>query len=231
MRLRFRNVGLLVALLGGGMAVVSLVVWCTEPPRGPDRMPWVIATFLLLTLLGVYLLLLYSRYRLFFSDSTIRQIGVFCDRQVGLDAIDELRWRRYPQGGSVRITGRSDLLKIELGNFKQVDRLAIIEFLRESIVEPKQIGWQEFDERFSETPEKQKQSIRIHFLLVVAFGAHAVAFGILWVIGAGGQYLVFSGINAMMVGYLLRSYHRKQAERGNLVGEQSDAPTSPFGGE
>jgi len=120
------------------------------------------------------------------------------------------------------MTGRANLLKIELGNFERADRQDLIEFLRRSIAESQQIGRQQFGEHFSGTPEKERQATLVYFLLLVIFGAHAVAFGIMWASGAGLQYLVFSGINAMMVAYMLWSRYRKRTEHRNIVGEQTD---------
>ncbi len=222
MRPYYRNVGLSVILVAGGMTIVSLIAWCTQPPNDPVRMPFVITIFFLFTLLGVYLLLLHTRYRLLVADSMLRQIGVFRDNQVDLDAVDELKWRRFPQGGSVLMTGRTTFLKIELGNFERADRQSLVEFLRRSIPESQQTGWQQFDEYFSGTPEKEKQATRVYFLLLAVFGAHTIAFGIMWAIGAGLQYLVFSGINAMMVAYMLWSRRRKETKHGKIVSEPTD---------
>ena len=217
----YRNVGFAVIFFAGGMTIVSLIAWFTQPPNNPVKMPFVIAGFFLFTLLGVYLLLLHAKYRLSIGDSTIRQTGVFRDNQVNLSAVDELKWRRFPRGGSVVLTGRENSLKIELGNFEQADRFNIIEYLRRSIAEPQQIGRQQFDEQLSDIPEKEKQANRIHVLLDLVFGAHAVAFGVMWAIGAGVQYLVFSGTNAMILAYILWSHRRKQTKHGAIVGEQN----------
>lgn len=226
MRPYFRNVGLLVILFAGGMTIVSAIAWWTQPPNDPVKMPFVIAIFALFTLLGVYLLSLRARYRLFVGKSVIRQTGVFRDDEVDLHTVDELKWRCFPQGGSVVMSGRTDPFKIELGNFEHADRQRVIAFLQDSIPECQQTGRQQFDTRFSDTPEKKGQANRIYFLLVLVFALHAAVFGVMWISGAGIQYLAFSGINAIMVVYMVMRRYRKQTQLGHVVGEPSDAPKS-----
>ena len=226
MRPYFRNVGLSVILFAGGMTVVSVIAWWTQPPNDPVKMPFVIAIFALFTLLGVYLLLLHGRYRLLVGESVIRQTGAFRDNEVDLNTVDELKWRCFPQGGSVVMSGRGNSFKIELGNFEHADRQLIIELLQHSISERQQTGRQQFDTKFTDTPKKKRQANRVYFLMGLVFGAHAVAFGAMWIVGLGIQYLVFSGINATVVAFMVMKRYRKKNQLGHVVGEQSDAPKS-----
>lgn len=219
MRPSLGGIGFSVTLLAGGMAICTFVAWCNQPANNPANMPAVIAGCLAFTTLGLYLLLRYYRYRLFVGDSSIRQTCILRDQQADLSAIDEVKWRRFPQGGSVWMTGLFGVLKVELGNFKTEDRQQLISILRASIPESRQFGWQRFDEQFANTPEKRQQSIRVRLLLAVIFGVNVVVFGIIWAIGGGVQYLVLSGINGMMTAYLLRSYRLKRAERNVNWGE------------
>jgi hypothetical protein len=210
----FRNVGVAGILFSVAMTILSLIAWWNQPPNDPVKMPLVVAVFVLFTILGAYLLLMYVRYRLLFSNRTIRRVGVFCDDQIQLDTVDEIRWPRSAQGGSVVITARTNTLKIELTNFERDDRQNIVEFLRTTVPASRQIGRQrffaKFDQEFVDTPEKRKKTKRIYFLITTLFGFHAVAFGSMWAAGAGFQFLVFSVINALMVAYLVRLRRQKQ---------------------
>lgn len=106
--------------------------------------------------------------------------------------IHELKWRCIPQRGSVRLIGNYGELKIELGNLEKQDRLQLIDFLRRTIAESKQVGWQEFKDKFANTPDRQKKSNRATWLFALIFGAHSVAFGTIWAIGGGIQFLIYS---------------------------------------
>ena len=121
------------------------------------------------------------------------------------------------------MAGVAGVLTIDLGNFKQEDRQQLTSFLRGSIPEAKQIGWQQLQEQFANTPETRQRSIRARLLLMVLFGVHVVAFGIIWAMGGGAQYLIFACINAMLATYLLRSCRHKQTESRNIVGKAVDA--------
>jgi len=171
--------------------------------------------------LGLWLLLLHHKYRLFVNNLSLRQKGVLLDRRIDVNLVDELKWRRFPAGGSVRLSGMFGVLKIELGNFNSVDRGNIITFLRLAISETRQRGWQEFNDQFSATPEKKGKATRARYLLMIFFAAHFVVFGIMGAIGVGMQYLVFSGMNATMAIYMLWSHRRKRTTDGDGDGEPS----------
>lgn len=176
------------------------------------------------TLLGIWLLLLYYKYRLFLDNSSLRQIGVLRDNQIDLNLVDELKWRWHPKGGSVRISSILGVLKIDLGNFQPADRDQLIDFLRQTVAESKQLSWQEFTERFGDSPEKRQRSRRARMLLVFVFGAHAIAFGIIWAVGGDLFYLAMSAVNALMAAYLLRSYLRDRIELVPLASERAIGP-------
>ena len=174
------------------------------------------------SLLGIWLLLLYYRYRLFVNESTLRQMGVVRDRQAELELIHELKWRRFPKGGSVRLSGLFGVLKIELGNFQSVEREQLMSFLREAVAETNQIGWEQFQEQFRDSPQKKQRSRRARFLIAFVFAAHAIAFGVLWAVGCGMLYLAMSVVNALMAVYLFRSHSGKHHEPATIAGEQTD---------
>ena len=59
----------------------------------------------------------------------------------------------------------------------------LIMFLRQTISETKQIGWQQFNEQFADTPKNGNVSRRARILFILVFIAHAIGFGIVWVVG------------------------------------------------
>lgn len=155
LRTSLRNLGIVGTAFMVGMTVFSVAAWLGQPANEPVNMPIVISVFLLFVALYVYFLLLYHRYRLFVGDSWIRQTSILRDKQMELEMIQELKWQCVPQGGSVRLSGIADELTIGLGNLEKQDRLQLIDFLRSSIAENKQIGWQKFEDRFVDTPARK----------------------------------------------------------------------------
>jgi hypothetical protein len=219
MRRYFRNVGGLCGIFSLLMGTLStLMAWFNVDgsfPR-PMEMALVFGTFWsAFFLLGAYLLLLYHKYRLFVQDHEIRQIGVFTERVVNSRLIQEIQWRRFPQGGSVRITNSTDVLKIELGNFEAPDRETLIAHLRQAVDDAKQVGWEAFSEQFADTPQKRQRARRARLLLAIFFIGHAVAFFIVFLLGIGGEYLGFSIVNVILGGYLIRRHlqERRSAMR------------------
>ena len=225
MRPYFRNVGLVCTAFFAVVGLVSTLVAYLNVD-GSFAHPKLAALIFGLFwsaffCLGVWLLLLYYKYRLFVNNLSLRQKGVLFDRRVDVNLVDELKWRRFPAGGSVRLSGMFGVLKIELGNFNIVDRGSIVTFLRHAISETRQTGWLEFCEQFSGTPEKKKKADRARNLLMIFFAAHSVVFGIMGAIGAGVQYFVFSAMNATMVIYMLWSRRRERTTDGDGDGEPS----------
>jgi phage shock protein PspC (stress-responsive transcriptional regulator) len=68
--------------------------------------------WLAFTCLAIWMLLAYYRSRLFVGANSLRQIGVLRDRQVRFSQVEQLKWRRFPQGGSVRMGGDLQYLAI-----------------------------------------------------------------------------------------------------------------------
>jgi hypothetical protein len=231
MRPYFRNVGLICTVFFAVVGLVSTLVAYFNIDGSFARPKLAALIFGLFwsafTFLGIWLLLLYYRYRLFVNDSSLRQIGVLRDSQMDMSLVDELRWRRFPKGGSVRMSGVFGVLKIELGNFSIVNREELVAFLRQAISENRQIGWQQFNEQLADTPDKRKRSRRARILLALVFGGHAIAFGIVWAVGRDLQYLVMSGVNAVVAAYLIRVHLRDQTVSATHAGEQSGEPEPP----
>lgn len=164
-------------------------------------------------LLGVWLLSFYHRYRLFVDDSTLRQVGVLREQRAAFDRVNELKWRCFPRGGSVRLSGSFGVLKIELGNFGSADRERLTALLRQAIDDANQQGWNEFRRQFDDTPEKRKRARRACFWLAIFLIANAIAFAVAWMMGFGAKHLPMSIVNAVVGGYLLRMYIHNEEKK------------------
>jgi hypothetical protein len=215
LRASLRNLGLFGSAFTFGMTVLSVIAWNQQPANDAVKTPFVISIFVLFTLLYVYFLLLYLRYRLFIGDSSVRQMGVFEDKLVDLSKLHELKWSRFPQGGSIRLRGNSGDLNIGLGNLEKEDGLQLVEYLRRSVSESKQIGWEKFSAQFVDTSLKQKRFAGVFKLLVAIFSVQAFAFFAIWVIGGGISFLVYSAMNAGLALYLLRRNRREMVRLGS----------------
>ena len=177
-------------------------------------------------LLGVCLLLLHRRYRLFVTEDSVRQRGVVSDRTVTLSQVRELKWRRYPAGGSVQLSATDGRLKIDLGNFVQSERDELVSFLLESVPEGRQLGWSKFQEQFQDSPERRMRSRRSSQVVSLLLGIHSVAFLVFWGLGLGNQYLVVAIVNAAFLVYFRRGLRIRSLPQEN--GEPVSA-TNPSG--
>ncbi len=217
MRPYFRNVGILCTIFFAivGIGTTAVAYFNVD---GSFAHPELAAYFFALfwstfTLLGLWLLLAYSRYRLYIRGLSIRQEGVLTESTIDLRLAQELKWRRFPQGGSVAISATSGVMRIDLGNLCTSDRDRLITFLRASVDNSRQIGWTRFEEQFSDSPKKRQKSLRAQLLLILIFGAQLVAFGVIWIYSGEFQYLIFSGLNGLMTGYLLHRYRRQLSDQ------------------
>jgi hypothetical protein len=75
----------------------------------------------------------------------IVQQGVLWLRTARFEDIQRVRWRRWPEAGSVVLYAPSARIAIHFANFTPEDRREIIEFLRQSIAEDVQEAWSRFD--------------------------------------------------------------------------------------
>lgn len=232
MRPYYRNVGLVCTVFFAVVGAVSTLAAYFNIDGSFARPKLAALIFGLFwsafTCLGIWLLLLYYKYRLFVDDSSLRQVGTVHDSHIKVNLVDELRWRRFPKDGSVRLSGSFGVLKIELGNFNNVDREKLITFLRHAISDTKQVGWQQFNEQVADSPDKQRRSRLARMLVVFVFAAHAIAFGIVWALGRELQYLVMAAVNAVAAAYLIRVHLRDHNASVTHAGEQSGQPEPPI---
>ncbi len=208
MRSSYRNIGLANLLLGVGLGALASWAVFAGPPNNGVSMPFVFGICSLFALLGLYLVILQSRYRLSLGAHSMRQVGLFTDDEVDLRLVDEVIWRCYPH--SVRMSGVFGRFTVDFGNFEAADRWQVIEAVRQSIADNKQQGWQLFQECFAGTPKKRQRSRNVPLWFAIFASLHAALFSLLWLRGWGIQYLIVSGINLLFAAYLWISYQRQK---------------------
>lgn len=166
-------------------------------------------------LLGCWLILFSRRYRLYVDGDSIRQVGVIRDRSLSLSTVNEIKWRRYPAGGSVRIATLTDVMKIDFGNFESDVRKHVISLVRDRTDDARQIGWSEFQRQFEDSPERKVRARRAIGMLIGIFSLHAIAFLVLWGLRFGNKFLFASILNAVFAIYLLR--HRNSGSKDGSI--------------
>lgn len=208
MRPYFRNVGIICTVFFTVVGVVSTYAAYFNIDGSfpnPELAALVFAAvWSAFALLGVWLLLLYRKYRLCINESSLRQTGILRDDQADLSLVDRLEWPRSPSSGNVRLSGMFGVVKIPLGSLE--DREEVTKFLREAIDQSKQTGW----DGMIDSPEKRRRSRQALRILIFVLATHAIAFAIVWTISRQWLFLVTAGLNALMVVFLIRLQRRKR---------------------
>ncbi len=106
-----------------------------------------------MTLLGAYLVALGRRYRLWISNSEIREAGLFFEQVAMVSQIDELRWGIPPNGGCARLRGIFGAMRIDFGDFTPSDREELVMFLRKNVNKARQFDWSKFDDCYFPEPQ------------------------------------------------------------------------------
>ena len=177
------------------------------------------------TLIGVWLILAYVKYRLLLNETTICHVGVLTSRSISLDAVDGLKWSLFPQGGSCVLTSIEGKIKIEFASFTQAERSDLITYLRGRVSEDRQVHWDKFHDQFVvHSPVTARQRRFAKRVLVLALFGFAIIFGVLWFWGLGGHYLVVSFANV-----LVGVWADLQDRRTKQAGQRSDLPDSEVG--
>ncbi|MCA9237971.1 MAG: hypothetical protein KDA44_21005 [Planctomycetales bacterium] len=199
----FRNVGIvctslfLCALVGSVLAAYFNIEGSFARPA--LAIAFFSVVFGSFTLLGVWLILAYLKYRLFLNDNAICQVGVLQTKSIALNAIHELKWRLFPQGGSCVLTSLGTKLKIEFNNFTNAEKAELITYLHQSVASDRQTNWDHFHDRFLvNSPERARQQQSSKRILILAIFGFAAVFGVAWISGRGFQYLVISIVNLLV---------------------------------
>jgi hypothetical protein len=151
------------------------------------------------TLLGIWLIVAYVKYRLLVDHNTICHVGVLQTKRISLDTVQELNWRIIPQGGSCVLTSIATNIKIEFNNFTMVERACLINYLHQRVSGDRQTNWTSFHDRFLvSSPERARQQQSAKRILILFMFGFAAAIAALWLSGRGVQYLVISVVNILV---------------------------------
>ena len=217
--------------LFGSMLVVSVL----NPDGSIDDGPLVWTLFFVVPFgafaaMGALALLSYYQYRLYVSDAGLFQKGVFRKQRILLRDVDELKWRQFPVGGSVRLAGTFGVAKIEFGKFARDERKLLVSFFRERIALDKQVGWDEFNDSAQGARKKRKESPRSRLAVAIFFYANGIAFCGFWFAGFGLPNLVMSLLNVAMAVWITWGEMQKRSRGTTEVNRPSHA-SPPAGGD
>jgi hypothetical protein len=154
----------------------------------------------LFSLLGVYLWMFSQKYRLELADNTVRQTGVFTQKQIALLSVADVNWRNRPHGGSLTLNGTDSKMSIEFGTVPPIERDALIEFFHSTIPSQHQHGW----DNFLFNPERVREQRPMSPIgRAMIFYLFSVSFAICWFWGLGLANLFGAVVNGVFATYLL----------------------------
>ena len=163
------------------------------------------------TLLGIWLIAAYFRYRLLVDDDAICHVGVLQTKTILLDTVEELKWRLVPRGGSCILRSVGTRIKVEFNNFTETERAELISFLRERVRLDRQTNWDSFHDQFVvPSPEAARRHELAHRMVALGLFAYAALFGAGWLAGLGIHYLVLSILNLLMGAWATRRRPRSR---------------------
>ena len=158
------------------------------------------------TLLALWLIAAYFRERLILAKNTIVQDGIFRSRTLDVGDVLQIRWRRWPAGGSIIVRSHSQKFKIYLDNFTKAEREEVVFFIRETFAHEIQENWSRFEECARRLSAPERRFSRGGIIVIASvFMSIAGVFMYCWFAGLGVQYLFIGVVNAVAaIWYLWR---------------------------
>lgn len=203
---------LTLGLIGGGFSLIAGIVsvFTTIGSNDPAFSSPVLAIAIFcafygsMTLLGVYLVMAYVRYRLFVSIDAITEVGGFAKKTIQCSAVTAVIWRTLPKGGSVVIQTVEQKITLSFMNYPTEDRGELQAIVRERFDPDLQTGWQPYFEHFEQLEQNKAKATRGIVLLVCPiFVIVAALFIKAWLEGQGVFYLVLGLANVGVVLWLM----------------------------
>ncbi len=165
-----------------------------------------------LTLLGMCLILVSLRSRLFISPQEIRQVGAFRSRVLNLDEVSEAKWNT-PLGGSLLLKGPNVRMLIEFDCFQDADREELIQFFKAGLVEAAQKGRRQFEEICCPHPAVLEMRRRRYFWAYAGLLAfNAASFALARLFGFERHYLVLAAVSVVVLARLLWLAKRRPSD-------------------
>lgn len=125
-----------------------------------------------MVLVGVWLILIHSRHRLFVDSTTVHVTGCFTTQQVRLANLTKATWKSF--GGSLVIKEHCNIVKIGFGNYTYEEQRELIHFFREALAGREQDGWEQFESRCM-PPQVDYKELRAQMQGHLRFAAIAFA--------------------------------------------------------
>ena len=151
------------------------------------------------TLLGIWLIVAYFRYRLFLNEDAICHVGVLQTKKISLDTVEELKWRLVPPGGSCIVQSVGTRIKVEFRNFTEPERTELISFLRERVRLDRQTNWDSFhDQLVVPSPEATRRRELAHYMVLLGLLVYSAFIGAAWRAGLRIHYLVLSVLTLLV---------------------------------
>jgi hypothetical protein len=134
------------------------------------------------TLLGVWLILAYSRERLFVTPRLVRSTGCFSIRELQLTEVVRAAWKPILRGGGLVLYGLTGKITIHFGNFPATEQVELIDFFRASIPQDVQERWDRFEAccvPHSPSFHKRQDRDRLRsYILMPIFGLALIALSV-----------------------------------------------------
>lgn len=116
------------------------------------------------TLLGVWLIVAYVRFRLYITDNRVSEVGLIGSATIDINDANQVVWRLIPRGGSVVVRSFDAKIKIGFDNYTPKERDELIAYCREQFRPEIQEGWLQFVERFLEPSLEHERHSRVAVL-------------------------------------------------------------------
>ena len=160
----------------------------------------------------LWLIVAYFRERLFVNSEAITKYGCVFLKTIPVSDIVQVTWKGIPQAGKIIVRTPLTSITINLGDYTDDERSALIQCFRESFPVGIQDGWPRFSEylqpQTKPTPQDALRTALECALLLLGFGAISISG---WLLGLGDQFLVV-GVMTIVAGlwYLWRRsrYHK-----------------------
>lgn len=99
--------------------------------------------------LSGYLLLAYFNALLKLNGKTLTRRGVLRSQEILFDQSASIKWRIWPQGGSIVVRSPRGRIAFDLNDYEPSERVAIISCVHNALPPNQQTGWEAFCQRWA----------------------------------------------------------------------------------
>jgi hypothetical protein len=194
--------------LGMGISSVYMAYWNVDgsfPHPNLDALVLGIS-WSALTAMCLWLIVAYFRERLFVNSEAITKYGCVFLKKIPVSDVLQVTWKGFPHAGKIIVRSPLTSITINLGDYTDDERSALIQCFHDNFPVGIQDGWPRFSEyRRPQTKPTPQDALRTALecaLLLLGFGAISISG---WLLGLGDQFLVV-GVMTIVAGlwYLWR---------------------------